>query len=86
MLLDYIQAAMRKAKYEILADDGSFYGHIPDCRGVWANADTLEACREELQSVLEDWIFLRIRQQLRLPVISGFDLNVKKSRQNKKVA
>src|SRR5438309_12030802 len=29
MLTEYLQAAMRRAKYEILADDGSFYGEIP---------------------------------------------------------
>jgi hypothetical protein len=29
MLTEYIEAAMRKAKYEILSDDNTFYGHIP---------------------------------------------------------
>ncbi len=53
MLLDYIQAAMQRAKYEILPDDKTFYGHIPECQGVWANAATLEECRTELQEVLE---------------------------------
>lgn len=76
MLLDYIQAAMRKAKYEILPDDGSFYGSIPECQGVWANAATLEGCRDELQSVLEDWIFIKLRHNdTDLPVIDGIDLN-----------
>ena len=56
MLTSYIRAAMHRAKYEILADDGSFYGHIPECKGVWANAATLEACRDELEEVLEEWI------------------------------
>ena len=36
MLLEYVQAAMRKAKYEILSDDGTFHGRIPECQGVWA--------------------------------------------------
>src|SRR3712207_2935017 len=54
MLTEYIQAAMRRAKYEILEDDKSFYGWIPYCQGVWANAPTLEGCRDELQEVLED--------------------------------
>ena len=38
---------MRQARYEIVEDDGSFYGDIPAIPGVWANAKTLEACREE---------------------------------------
>lgn len=53
MLTDYIRAAMHEARYEILGDDGTFYGEIPACPGVFANAATLAACSEELQSVLE---------------------------------
>jgi predicted RNase H-like HicB family nuclease len=56
MLTSYIRAAMRQARYEIVEDDGSFYGQIPAIPGVWANAKTLEACREELESVLEGWV------------------------------
>lgn len=77
MLTQYIQAAMKGAQYEILEDDGTFYGHIPECRGVWANADTLEACREELQEVLEDWILISLRKNLPLPSIQGIDLSVR---------
>lgn len=53
MLRDYIQAAMRQARYEILPDDSSFYGEIPSFDGVYANADKLENCRKELKEVLE---------------------------------
>jgi len=42
MLLEYIQAALRRAKYEILPDDGSYYGEIRECNGVYANAKTLK--------------------------------------------
>jgi predicted RNase H-like HicB family nuclease len=76
MLSQYIQAAMRHARYEILDDDGTFYGEIPPCRGVWANAPTLEGCREELQEVLEDWMLLAFHFGDSLPVIDGIDLNV----------
>ncbi len=58
---------MRRAKYEILPDDGSFYGEIPDFQGVYANARTQEPCREELQEVLEEWVFFRISKNLALP-------------------
>jgi len=67
MLTKYISAAMRKAKYEILPDDGTFYGEIPEFKGVYANSDTLEACREELEEVLEDWILFRVSRNLSLP-------------------
>lgn len=77
MLSDYLQAAMRRAKYEIMPDDGTFYGEIPECVGIYANASTLEACRDELAEVLEEWIFFRIHQHLPLPVVDGFDLRIR---------
>ena len=76
MLLEYIQAAMARAQYEILEDDGTYYGQIPGFKGVWANADTLEGCREELQSVLEDWILLGVRLNHRLPTVNGLRIKL----------
>ncbi|MDT5062982.1 MAG: hypothetical protein QOH63_3441 [Acidobacteriota bacterium] len=67
MLTRYIQAALHQARYEILTDDLSFYGEIPGFEGVYANAATLEACREELAEVLEEWILFRISRNLSLP-------------------
>jgi predicted RNase H-like HicB family nuclease len=76
MITAYIQAAMRHAHYEILEDNEGFYGEILGFQGVWANAATLEACREELQSALEDWIVVGLRLGHTLPVVDGLDLNV----------
>jgi len=61
MLTAYINAAMRKAHYEILPDNEGYSGKIEGLQGVWANADSLEACREELREVLEEWILLGIK-------------------------
>ena len=77
MLTRYIQAAMARAKYEILEDDGTFYGSIPGIRGVWANAPTLEACRAELEEVLEDWLLLSIADHSAIPEIDGIRLEVR---------
>lgn len=74
MLTEYIQLAMRKATYELL-EDGTFYSEIAECQGVWANAYTLEACREELQETLEGWIILGLRLGHTLPVVNDIDLN-----------
>jgi predicted RNase H-like HicB family nuclease len=71
MVTAYIRAAMRQARYEIVEDDGSFYGHIPAIPGVWANARTLEACREELESVLEGWVLVSIADRWPIPDIDG---------------
>jgi predicted RNase H-like HicB family nuclease len=77
MLTNYIRAAMRQARYEILPDDGTFYGEIPGFDGIYANADTLEACREELEEVLEEWILFRVSRNLPLPVVEGLELTIK---------
>jgi len=77
VLTDYLKAAMRRARYELLSDDGSFYGEIPGCDGVYSNAMTLEACRDELAEVLEDWVLFRIHRQLPLPELDGVNLTVK---------
>ena len=77
MLTEYIRAAMRQATYEILSD-GTFYGEIPGFQGVYANSQTLENCREELQEVLEGWIVLGLQLGHTLPAINGISLLVEK--------
>ncbi len=74
MLTNYIQAAMRHARYEILSDTNEFYGEIPDCQGVYATAATLEDCRTQLQEVLEGWIVLGLRLGHEIPTIDGSTL------------
>jgi len=78
MLSKYILSAMKKARYEILEDDNTYYGDIPGFKGVYANAGTLEDCREELEEVLEEWLFLRISRNLPIPEIDGIKLKIKK--------
>lgn len=77
MILEYLQAALRHAKYEILSDDGSYYGEIPECNGVYANSKTLEGCRDELREVLEEWVLFRVHKNLPLPPIDGKVLTIK---------
>ncbi|HEX8069994.1 MAG TPA: type II toxin-antitoxin system HicB family antitoxin [Pyrinomonadaceae bacterium] len=77
MLTSYINAALRRAHYEILTDDQSYYGEIPGFEGVYANAATLEDCRAELAEVLEEWLLFRVAQRLPLPVVDGLELKIK---------
>jgi predicted RNase H-like HicB family nuclease len=67
---NYTRAAMAKARYEILPDDNTFYGEIPGFDGVYANAETLEACCDELEEVLEGWILLRDSLHFSLPSLN----------------
>ena len=75
MLTEYIQAAMRCARYEIL-EDNEFYGEIPGFQGVFASAETLEDCREQLREVLEGWIVLGLRLGHLMPVVDDISLAI----------
>jgi predicted RNase H-like HicB family nuclease len=59
MLTKYLDAAMKKAQYEII-EDGTFWGNIPGFDGLWGNAPTLEECRTELKETLEEWLLLKL--------------------------
>ncbi len=78
MLKEYISAAMNKAKYDIL-EDKTYYGEIPEFKGLFANESNLEECRNELEDTLEDWILLSISKHLPLPVIDGIELKVEET-------
>ena len=76
-LTHYIAAAMDDATYEILPEGEGIYAEIPALAGVWAQADTVEACRRELQAVLEGWIILGLRMGHPMPALSsGLQLEV----------
>ena len=74
MLTAYIQAAMLRATYEWLEEEGVWYAEIPSLPGVWASAATREELPAELQSVLEGWIVLGLKMHDPLPVIDGVSL------------
>ena len=73
MLTEYIQAAMRRATYEMI-EDCSFWGEISELEGLWAHAATLDACKGELQSALEDWIVFSLANRFPLPALDGIEL------------
>ena len=75
MLTRYLRAALHRATYRVL-EDGTFFGEIPGFDGVWANAEALERCREELEEVLEEWILFRVSRQLPLPTVDNIELKI----------
>ena len=72
MLSEFITKKLKAASYKKLKD-GTYWGEISSARGVWANARNLEDCRVQLQEVLEDWLFLKVRDHERVP---GFAIRV----------
>lgn len=75
MLADYIDKAMEVAIYEIIEDEESYWGEIPGLQGVWARHATLEGCRRELREALSDWLALRLRLGLPIPILAEIDLS-----------
>ena len=79
MLTAYIEKALAHAIFEG-PEDGQWYGEIPLCPGVWATGTSQEACRKELQEVLEEWLVLKLRDNdPDIPVIDGVCLNVEEA-------
>ncbi len=76
MLIEYINEAVKIARYKKL-EDNSWFGDIAGLEGVWANSKTLEDCKKELVEVLEEWLILKIRDNDQIPVINGIDLSIK---------
>ena len=76
MIVEYCQKALRRAKYKILAD-GTWFAEIPGFQGIWANEQTVEECRENLISVLEEWLILKLRDGDPVPVVDGLRLEIK---------
>ena len=64
MLLQYIQAALDRAHYEMIEDDEPFYGEVPELSGVWATGPTLEECRRTLADAIEDWLLFSVARGL----------------------
>lgn len=75
MILEYCQKAMDRAEYRRLEDD-SWFAEIPGFKGVWANAESVEQCRKELISVLEEWLILRLRDRDPIPEIEGCKIEI----------
>lgn len=62
MLTEYIDEALKRARYEIIEDDEHYYGEVEELKGVWATGKTLEECRSKLKEVIEGWILLSIKK------------------------
>jgi predicted RNase H-like HicB family nuclease len=76
MLTRYFEAAMKRAEYEDLGDEG-WYGHIPGFQGLWAEGPSQAECSENLRAALEVWVMVGLYFHDPLPVVDGLDLSVR---------
>ena len=75
MISNYIEEAMKYARYELVEDEEPYYGEIAPLRGVWATGKTLEECRADLKEVLEGWLVLSLRKGLPIPPIGAVSID-----------
>ena len=66
-VLAYLHKEVESAQYEYIESEQIFYGEAPSATGVWTRAKSLEACRDELLEVLEDWLIVGIAKGHELP-------------------
>lgn len=64
---DYIETAVQLRSREFLEDDGEYFCHVPELKGVWATGPTVDVCVLELREVLIDWIQIGIESGLTIP-------------------
>lgn len=67
MFQEFLSLYLNKAKYELIEKGKTYYGEIPELRGVWATGKTLEECRKNLLETLEGWVILRLKKNLPIP-------------------
>lgn len=74
MLTEYIEEALKRARYEIIEDEEPYYGEVEELKGVWATGKTLEECRDNLKDVIEGWILLSIKKGLPIPKLGDVEI------------
>jgi predicted RNase H-like HicB family nuclease len=78
MISRYVERALHRARYSRV-EDGSFCATVPGLRGVIGTGPTLEACRDQLVEVIEEWILVRVARGLAVPSLGGVKVEVKKA-------
>ena len=76
MIHSYIDAAIQRARYELIQDEEPYYGEVPELQGVWATGKTLEECRRNLIEVVDGWLLLRIARRMPVPALGEVRLEL----------
>ena len=77
MISRYIDQALRRAHYDRV--DDLYCATVPGLRGVIATGPTLEACRDQLAEVVEEWVLVRVSRRLRIPRLGGVTVEVRQA-------
>lgn len=72
-LSKYVEAALKKAMYEKDEND-VVIGKVPGASGFFAQGDTFEEARANLQDVIEGNVMLALQLRLEIPQIEGVEM------------
>jgi hypothetical protein len=78
MISRYLDQALHRARYE-LVDGTLFCATVPGLRGVIATGSALEACRDQLAAVVEEWVLVRVSRKLPVPRLGGVTIEVRQA-------
>jgi predicted RNase H-like HicB family nuclease len=79
MITNYVDQALRRAHYSQV-DGGTFCATVRGLAGVIATGATLEACRDQLAEVVEEWILVRVARGLTVPPLGRVRVEVKEAK------
>ncbi len=72
-LSKYVEAALKQADYE-KDENGVVIGKVPEASGFFAQGDTFEEARANLQDVIEGNVILALQLGLEIPKIEGVEM------------
>ncbi len=78
VITNYISEALHRARYSVV-DGGVFCATVPGLPGVIATAASLEACRDELAQVVEEWVLVRVSRGLAIPRLGAARVQVRRA-------
>jgi predicted RNase H-like HicB family nuclease len=78
VITNYISEALHRARYSVV-DGGVFCGMVPGLPGVIATAESLEACRDQLAEVVEEWVLVRVSRGLSVPRLGTARVQVRRA-------
>lgn len=73
-LQQFIENKLSKVNYEFDESVGEWVGSVKGIAGIYAQAKSVEKVREELTEILEEWVFLSLKNNQK---IKGLNLDKK---------
>ena len=78
VITKYIAEALHRARCSVV-DGGTFCATVPGLPGVIATGTSLEACRDKLAEVVEEWILVRVARGLSIPRLGTARVQVRRA-------